>query len=62
MKKPASTHRPLAYKDEEFLDSDGARAVRILAEYLQPLEVFAASVQDTIVFSARLGWAPTVRF
>jgi uncharacterized protein (TIGR00730 family) len=58
MKKPDSTHRPLAYKDEEFLDSDGARAVRILAEYLQPLEVFCRErVQDTIVFfgSARLG-------
>jgi uncharacterized protein (TIGR00730 family) len=57
MKKADANHRPLAYKDEEFLDSDGARAVRILAEYLQPLDVFCRErVQDTIVFfgSARL--------
>ena len=50
-------NRPLAYKDPEFLDSDGARPVRILAEYLQPLEVFRRErIQDTIVFfgSARL--------
>jgi len=60
MKRPDPNHRPLAYKDEEFLDSDGARPVRILAEYLQPLEVFRRQrVQDTIVFfgSARLAAA-----
>ncbi|HYD50528.1 MAG TPA: TIGR00730 family Rossman fold protein [Terriglobales bacterium] len=56
-KSPDSLSRPLAYKDLEFLDSDGARPVRILAEYLQPLEILRREkVQDTIVFfgSARL--------
>jgi uncharacterized protein (TIGR00730 family) len=48
---------PLAYRDPEFLDSDAARPLRIMAEYLHPLEVFREQrVQDTIVFfgSARL--------
>ena len=47
----------VAYKDETFLDSDDARPLRILAEYLQPLHAFErADVADTIVFfgSARL--------
>src|SRR5262245_21147247 len=30
----------LAYRDEAFLDSDAARPLRILAEYLQPLHAF----------------------
>ena len=49
--------RPLAYKDEGFLDSDEARPLRILAEYLGPLRDFRRErIQDTIVFfgSARL--------
>jgi uncharacterized protein (TIGR00730 family) len=48
---------PLAYKDEEFIDSDAARPLRILAEYLEPLHAFErARICDTIVFfgSARL--------
>ena len=47
----------LAYRDQEFLDSDEARPVRILAEYIQPLQAFEQhKVRDTIVFfgSARL--------
>jgi len=47
----------LAYRDHDFLDSDAARPLRILAEYLQPLYAFQAErVGDTIVFfgSARL--------
>jgi len=47
----------LAYRDEPFLDSDAARPLRILAEYLQPLHAFGRQrVHDTIVFfgSARL--------
>ena len=47
----------LAYRDGAFLDSDGARPLRILAEYIGPLEAFAREhIQDTIVFfgSARL--------
>jgi uncharacterized protein (TIGR00730 family) len=45
------------YKDEEFLASDDARPLRILAEYLGPMRRFRrARVHDTIVFfgSARL--------
>jgi uncharacterized protein (TIGR00730 family) len=54
----AGPPRPtLAYKDEKFLDSDDARALRILAEYLAPMQGFRrARVCDTIVFfgSARI--------
>jgi uncharacterized protein (TIGR00730 family) len=49
--------KPLAYKNERFLDSDDARPLRILAEYLEPLHTFhREQVRDTIVFfgSARL--------
>jgi uncharacterized protein (TIGR00730 family) len=47
----------LAYKNQQFLDSDAARPLRILAEYLEPLETFRRErIRDTIVFfgSARL--------
>jgi uncharacterized protein (TIGR00730 family) len=47
----------LAYKDAEFLDSDDARPIRILAEYIEPLSAFRREgIQDTVVFfgSARL--------
>jgi uncharacterized protein (TIGR00730 family) len=50
-------HNPLAYKNEQFLDSDDARPLRILAEYLEPLHAFRHEhIRDTIVFfgSARL--------
>jgi uncharacterized protein (TIGR00730 family) len=49
--------RPVAYKDEAFIESNEARPLRILSEYLWPLEHFEAEkIQDTIVFfgSARL--------
>jgi hypothetical protein len=49
--------QPVAYQDREFLDSDEARPLRILAEYLEPLRRFQAqNVQDTVVFfgSARV--------
>jgi uncharacterized protein (TIGR00730 family) len=49
--------QPLAYLDQEFLDSDEARPIRILAEYLEPLRRFKAqNIQDTVVFfgSARI--------
>src|SRR3954452_18403616 len=49
--------QPLAYMDPEFLDSDDARPLRILAEYLEPLRRFKAqNIQDTVVFfgSARI--------
>ena len=54
--RPAE-RRPKAYQDTRFLDSKDARALRILAEYLEPLYRFQRHhVQDTIVFmgSARL--------
>ena len=47
----------IAYLDDAFLASDSARPLRILAEYLDPLEEFQrAHIHDTIVFfgSARL--------
>jgi uncharacterized protein (TIGR00730 family) len=47
----------VAYKDERFVDSDEARPLRILAEYLSPMQAFCEHhVQDTIVFfgSARI--------
>ena len=47
----------LAYRDQRFLDSDDARPLRILAEYLGPLRAFREQrVQDTVVFfgSARI--------
>jgi uncharacterized protein (TIGR00730 family) len=52
-----SQRRPLAYENEDFLDSDDARPLRILAEYLEPLRAFRREhIHDTIVFfgSARL--------
>ena len=54
---PAGAQQPLAYRSEEFLDSEDGRPLRILAEYLQPLHVFRHHrLHDTIVFfgSARL--------
>jgi uncharacterized protein (TIGR00730 family) len=51
------TDYPHAYEDQEFLDSDEARPIRILAEYLDPLRRFKKhNIQDTVVFfgSARV--------
>jgi uncharacterized protein (TIGR00730 family) len=48
---------PLAYKNASFLDSEDARPLRILAEYLQPLYAFEREqICGTVVFfgSARL--------
>ncbi|MGC1456845.1 MAG: TIGR00730 family Rossman fold protein [Steroidobacteraceae bacterium] len=47
----------VAYENTDFLTSEAARPLRIIAEYLEPLHRFAqAGVRDTIVFfgSARL--------
>jgi uncharacterized protein (TIGR00730 family) len=52
-----SHRQPKAYQSTRFLESKDARALRILAEYLEPLSRFKRyGVQDTIVFmgSARL--------
>src|SRR5678816_3358685 len=49
--------QPLAYLDPTFLESERARPIRILAEYLEPLGRFKAQdIQDTVVFfgSARI--------
>ncbi len=49
--------RPVAYKNEDFLDSSDGRIIRIMSEYLHPLSHFRdENIQDTIVFfgSARL--------
>src|SRR6202163_2203035 len=51
------THQPLAYLNEEFLETAEARPIRILSEYLEPLQRFKEQkIQDTVVFfgSARL--------
>jgi hypothetical protein len=50
-------HQPLAYHDQEFLESTDARPIRILAEYLEPARRFRQeNIQDTVVFfgSARV--------
>ncbi len=49
--------QPLAYHDLEFLESQDARPLRILAEYLEPARRFRQeNIQDTVVFfgSARV--------
>ena len=49
--------QPLAYMNPEFLESEEARPLRILAEYLEPLRRFREqNIQDTVVFfgSARV--------
>ena len=56
MPTPPSTSS-IAYLDEGFLTSEAARPLRILAEYLDPLDAFRREhIKDTIVFfgSARL--------
>ncbi len=49
--------RPVPYEDPRFLESSAARPIRILAEYLAPLEAFRRErIHDTVVFfgSARI--------
>ena len=50
-------NRLVAYKNDGFLDSPAARSLRILSEYLEPLDHFRREeIRDTIVFfgSARI--------
>jgi len=57
MPEPKSRTPALAYRNKAFLDSDEARPLRILAEYLEPLTALRRHrIHDTIVFfgSARL--------
>ena len=43
--------QPLAYMSPEFLTSDEARPVRLMAEYLEPLRRFRKErIRDTVVF------------
>src|ERR1700736_3684150 len=54
---PSSGRRPVAYLNEDFLNSPDARAIRMLAEYLEPLAHFRRQkIRDTVVFfgSARV--------
>jgi uncharacterized protein (TIGR00730 family) len=55
--KLQSARRPLAYKDEQFMESPDARPLRILSEFLEPFSHFRReNIRDTVVFfgSARL--------
>src|SRR3977135_41814 len=45
------SQQPLAYLYKEFLESDEARPIRILSEYLEPLRRFKEQkIPDTVVF------------
>src|ERR1051326_6700942 len=51
------SQQPMAYLNPEFLESNDARPIRILSEYLEPLRRFKDQrIQDTVVFfgSARV--------
>ncbi|MDQ2899057.1 MAG: TIGR00730 family Rossman fold protein [Acidobacteriota bacterium] len=53
----AQSRPPLAYKNDEFLNTPDSRPLRILSEYLEPLSHFRRQrIRDTVVFfgSARL--------
>ncbi len=55
--EPDSLRRPVAYREEAFLQSPESRPLRFLSEYLWPLAHFQEEkIQDTIVFfgSARI--------
>ncbi|MBK9167087.1 MAG: LOG family protein [Bryobacterales bacterium] len=57
MDKTDQNRRPLAYRNEEFLNRADARPLRILSEYLEPRSHFLDQrIRDTIVFfgSARI--------
>ncbi len=58
MEKPEhGDRRPVAYLNEKFLNSPDARAIRMIAEFLEPLAHFRRErIRDTVVFfgSARL--------
>ena len=49
---PARAHtRPVAYKNERFLDTPDARILRIVSEYLEPYAQFRRErIRDTVVF------------
>ena len=54
---PHGDRRPVAYMNDQFLNSPDARALRILSEFLEPLAHFRREkIRDTVVFfgSARI--------
>lgn len=54
---PRNRRAPLAYKNEAFLDSWSGRGLRILSEYVEPLQRMSEhKIRDTVVFfgSARI--------
>src|SRR5947208_16545862 len=51
------SQQPMAYLSPDFLESDEARPIRVLSEYLEPLRRFKQQkIRDTVVFfgSARV--------
>src|SRR5215813_7336892 len=55
--RPHSDRKPVAYMNEKFMNSPDARAIRIVAEFLEPWSHFRREkVRDTVVFfgSARI--------
>jgi uncharacterized protein (TIGR00730 family) len=57
---PADPVPVLAYRDQAFLDTDDARPLRILSEYLAPMRAFREQqVRDTIVFFGSARITPT---
>src|SRR3954454_21767083 len=57
IQEPDQLRRPLAYREEAFLQSPESRPLRIISEYLWPLAHFQdEKIHDTIVFfgSARI--------
>jgi uncharacterized protein (TIGR00730 family) len=59
--KPVAPPDPVpAYRDQAFLDTDDARPLRILSEYLAPMRAFREQqVRDTIVFFGSARITPT---
>ena len=48
--KNVPNRRPVAYKNETFLNSPDARILRILSEYIEPLTHFRReNIRDTVV-------------
>src|SRR5262245_6192431 len=55
---PKAFRAPLAYENPQFFNGPDGRALRILAEYWEPLARFRRErVQDTVVFFGSARWA-----
>ena len=55
---PHNERRPVAYLNEKFLNSPDARALRILAEFLEPLAHFRRELEFPSVRLADYALAP----